>query len=136
MPILVLQRNFPRYFPSNNAHSFFLFSTPSAFSERLRHSILLNYKLSFEKPAWPQVHVLTDLDTYRQVFEKNAREFPTLYGDQLKLLTDDYGCVICLFHQIILRECGRLRFYSYLLGFDAGQEQGESKHPSRHKASL
>lgn len=82
----VLQRNLPKYYPYNNAYTYWLFFIPTL-SDRIS---IEKSGLTFNKHKRRPIHTLSDRSAIQHVFS-NPNLYHTLYADSLATVTDGYG---------------------------------------------
>lgn len=83
----MLQRNLPRHYPYNNVYSLFPLVTPNKALELLPGDGGL---YEFERPKVHAIKALVTKSAISHVFN-NPASFPTIYNQDLRLLTNGYG---------------------------------------------
>ncbi|KAG6914653.1 hypothetical protein DXG01_016111 [Tephrocybe rancida] len=89
----LLQRNLPRNYPYDNIYSVFPLVCPTTTRAILQAQPAISRNYSYERPQIQTIRMLETTQAISHVFN-NATIYPTIYGDDLKTLSNGYGFLL------------------------------------------
>ncbi|KAG6856837.1 hypothetical protein H0H87_012895 [Tephrocybe sp. NHM501043] len=89
----LLQRNLPRNYPYDNIYSVFPLSCPATTRDILNAQTEISGLYSYERPMIQTIRTLDTKQAISHVFN-NAKTYPTIYGRDLKTLSNGYGFLL------------------------------------------